>query len=129
MGNQGVAYLDTHAAVWLADGNDDWLSRTGRKSIEIFDVRISPAVVLELQILLEKQKVKRTPSEFLEDLELSIGAQVCRLPFALVVEAALSERWTRDPMDRLIVAHAKANDSPLITADARILKHYRKALC
>ena len=129
MGDQGVAYLDTHACVWLAEGDASWLSRVGQTVFDTHDARVSPAVVLELQILWEKKRVKWHAAAVIEELTALFGAQVCRLPFALVVEAALSERWTRDPMDRLIVAHAKANDSPLITADAGILKHYRKALC
>ena len=129
MGDQGVIYLDTHAAVWLGDGEQSWLSRNAKKSLEMFDVRVSPAVMLELQFLHEKGKVRRSPASFWQDLEDSLFARMCDLSFSRIVSAAAGESWTRDPFDRLIVAHAKANDAPLITADAEILKHYPKALC
>ncbi len=129
MGNQGVVYLDTHACVWLVDGDASWLSAAGKTVFDSHDTLISPAVVLELQMLWEKKRIKWQASAVIEELTGHIGAEICRLAFSLIVEAATKEHWTRDPMDRLIVAHAKANDSPLITADAGILKHYRKALC
>jgi len=34
--------------------------------------------------------------------------RLCDLPFPLIAAAALDEKWTRDPFDRLIVANAKA---------------------
>jgi PIN domain nuclease of toxin-antitoxin system len=46
----------------------------------------------------------------------------------IIVEHALKEKWVRDPFDRLIVAHAKANDAPLVTKDERIRLNYRHAL-
>jgi PIN domain nuclease of toxin-antitoxin system len=115
--------------VWLVDGDASWLSAVGRTVFDNHDALISPAVVLELQILWEKKRIKWQASAVIEELTAHFGAEICRLSFSLIVEAALKEHWTRDPMDRLIVAHAKANDSPLLTADAEILKHYRKAVC
>jgi PIN domain nuclease of toxin-antitoxin system len=53
---------------------------------------------------------------------------VSRRPFERVVQAALQEKWTRDPFDRLIVAHAKAAHAPLLTVDQTITKHYERAV-
>jgi PIN domain nuclease of toxin-antitoxin system len=48
--------------------------------------------------------------------------------FPTIAEVALGEGWTRDPFDRLIVAHAKANGiAPLITKDEAIHEHYANA--
>ena len=61
-------------------------------------------------------------------LATDIGLRVCDLPFRTVVDHALSETWTRDPFDRLIVANAKAAGAPLVTKDERMLEHYSRAL-
>ena len=45
-----------------------------------------------------------------------------------MVEQALLQKWIRDPFDRLIVAHAAANDAPLITRDEKIRRHYKRAV-
>jgi PIN domain nuclease of toxin-antitoxin system len=51
------------------------------------------------------------------------------LPFAVVASAALDEKWTRDPFDRLIVANAKANGFAwLISADEEIARHYPRTV-
>jgi PIN domain nuclease of toxin-antitoxin system len=36
--------------------------------------------------------------------------------------------WTRDPCDRLIVAHAQADDATLLTADESIREHFPHAV-
>ena len=41
---------------------------------------------------------------------------------------ALAEKWSRDPFDRLIVAHAKAQKTPLVTRDEKIRENYRLAV-
>jgi len=42
---------------------------------------------------------------------------------------ALPLDWSRDPFDRIIVAQAIANhDAVLLTADAHIRSHYRRAV-
>jgi len=40
----------------------------------------------------------------------------------------VSSEWTRDPFDRLIVAHAAANDARLLTKDEKIRRHYKRAV-
>ena len=57
-----------------------------------------------------------------------IDVRVCDLSFRSVVEAAVSENWTRDPFDRLIVANAKARRAPLLSKDERIRLHYARAI-
>ena len=42
-------------------------------------------------------------------------------------DAALDVSWTRDPLDRLIVAHARFRGWRLATADALILENLRES--
>jgi PIN domain nuclease of toxin-antitoxin system len=123
-----VTYLDTHVVIWLFGGESRRLSEAAVEQIQTVDVRVSPAVVLELQLLHEIKRVKAAAVKVIERLSLDIGLSVCKLPFAAVVEHALDQGWTRDPFDRLIVAHARANNAQLITKDERIRKHYRRSI-
>lgn len=128
-GRAGVVYLDTHSAVWLASGTTDWLTKKASQALDLGDLRISPIVVLELQLMREKKRIATTVNEMLSHLLATAGVQVCDLPWISVVEAACEVEWTRDPCDRLIVAHAALQGAQLITRDEVILRNYERALC
>jgi PIN domain nuclease of toxin-antitoxin system len=123
-----IVYIDTQVAVWLAEAN---LAKISRKAISLIhngDVRISPMAVIELQYLYEIRRIIVPPSEILMKLNVEIGLTVCDYPFPITAESALGEGWTRDPFDRIIVAHAKANGgSPLLTSDETIRTNYPNA--
>jgi|ERR1035438_7055395 PIN domain nuclease of toxin-antitoxin system len=123
-----IVYVDTQVAVWLAEAN---LAKISRKAISLIndgDVRISPMAVIELQYLYEIRRIIVSPPEILMKLGVEIGLTVCEHPFPIIAETALGESWTRDPFDRIIVAHAKANGlAPLLTSDEMILANYPNA--
>jgi PIN domain nuclease of toxin-antitoxin system len=120
-----VIYLDTHAAVRLYLGDIEEFSPAGRNAIDgDDDLRISPAVVLELEYLHEIGRLRPTARRVAAALGVDLGLKICDLPFPTVVEVALKEKWTRDPFDRLIVAHARANAARLLTRDSLIQHHY-----
>lgn len=123
-----MTYVDTHALVRLYEGEIGRLSRPLRRSIEADDVLVSPAAVLELELLYEIGRLRVDATRVIEVLSDELGLRVCDLPFSTVVQYALKEGWSRDPFDRLIVAQAKANDAPLVTKDQRIHAHYRRAI-
>jgi PIN domain nuclease of toxin-antitoxin system len=124
-----VTYLDTCVVVWLFGGETEKLSKAAAERIrEAGEILVSPAVLLELQLLHEIKRARTSALKVIERLSADIGLAMCRLPFANVVEDALDQAWTRDPFDRLIVAHASANDAPLITRDERIRRHYRHSI-
>jgi PIN domain nuclease of toxin-antitoxin system len=123
-----VTYLDTHVVVWLYAGEFDNLSKAATKGIHGDALFISPMVILELQYLYNIGRAREPAPKVLEALARDIGLTVCNLPFGVVVEQALHEKWVRDPFDRLIVAHAAANDAPLITRDEKIRRHYKRAV-
>jgi PIN domain nuclease of toxin-antitoxin system len=124
-----VTYLDTHVVVWLFGAETHKLSKTAIQELrEEEEILVSPAVVLELQLLHDIKRARVAASKVIERLSTEIGLAVCRISFASVVEHALDQAWTRDPFDRLIVAHARAQDAPLITKDERIRKHYRRSI-
>ena len=123
-----MTYLDTHVVIWLYDGKVEQLSQIAAQHIQNDSLFISPAVVLELEYLHEVRRLTRTSQTMIASLSAEIGLAICELSFAKVVESALHQKWKRDPFDRLIVAHAAANDAVLITKDERIRRHYKRAV-
>jgi len=120
--------VDTQVAVWLAEASLAKISRKALSLIQIADLRISPMAVVELQYLYEIRRIVATPPDILVKLNAEIGLSVCDHPFPIIAEIALGETWTRDPFDRIIVAHAKANGlAPLLTKDEAIRANYRNA--
>ncbi|SNT38681.1 hypothetical protein SAMN05421770_11073 [Granulicella rosea] len=58
-----------------------------------------------------------------------MNVRVCDLPFSLVTNLALGEKWTGDPFDRMIVSHAKANGlAVLISSDEKIAENYPRTV-
>ena len=123
-----VIYFDTHAVVALYKDLDLLGEKARRLLRRQDDCAISPIVCLELQFLYEIQQIKHSPRQILRHLDNAIGLAICAKPFAAVIEEAESLSWTRDPFDRIIVAQASLDLNPLITKDARIHEHYRKAV-
>jgi PIN domain nuclease of toxin-antitoxin system len=124
-----MTYLDTNAVFALDRKEADIFSRRAQAAIDREDdLRISPMVLLELEYLHEIKRIKGSAAAIVNDLQAEIGLRVCDSPFPLVVHKALAERWTRDPFDRMIVAHARLYSAPLITLDRNIQDHYTYAL-
>jgi PIN domain nuclease of toxin-antitoxin system len=124
-----IHYLDTQVTVWLCQKQLGRLTRKATAAIEESELLISPVVLLELQYLYEIKKTLRPPQTLLSQLESQIGLRLCGHPFPSVAQAALFETWTRDPFDRLVVAHAKANGyAPLVTSDSEIRRHYSRSV-
>ena len=123
-----ICYVDTQVAVWLAEASLAKLSQKALSLVQIADIRISPMAVVELQYLYDVRRIIVKPQEILVKLSAEIGLTVCDHPFPIIAEIALGETWTRDPFDRIIVAHAKANGAaPLLTKDEVIRAHYPNA--
>jgi PIN domain nuclease of toxin-antitoxin system len=124
-----IAYLDTNALLWLSDGSLAGLSPKIDRLLEQADLLFSPMVLLELEFLYEINRSKRPARDIQRKVEHEIGVRLCDLPFSTISGAALDEKWTRDPFDRMIVANAKANGFAwLISADEKMRRHYPRTV-
>ncbi len=123
-----MIYLDTHLVAWLYAGRTDLLPQRVRRLLNEEEPLISPMVTLELQYLFEIGRTAEPAMPVVEALRESIGLEVCDLSFAQVVARSLSEDWTRDPFDRLIVSQAAVRASRLLTKDATIQQNYSEAV-
>jgi PIN domain nuclease of toxin-antitoxin system len=124
-----TSYLDTHTAIWLSNGNLNLISHAALQHMAGSALLISPVVLLEFQYLFESRKIQHRARDLQRKLEEEVGVRVCPFAFPAIAEVALDEDWTREPFDRLIVAHAKANGfAPLVSADRLIKKHYLRTI-
>ena len=123
-----MIYLDTHVAAWLYAGETELISPRARALIEQEELRVSPLVSLELEYLREIGRLTASGRSVMRALTTKLGVQVCDVPLQKVIDSAMDQTWTRDPFDRLIVGHAAAASSILVTKDRSIRKHYRRAV-
>ena len=123
-----ICYIDTQVAIWLNEANLRKFSKKALSLLQAGDLRISPIAVVELEYLYEIGRIVINPQEILFKLGAEIGLTVCDHPFPGIAQMALGETWTRDPFDRIIVAHARSNGAaPLVTKDEQIRAHYSNA--
>jgi len=122
-----MIHLDTHVVVWLYANMIDRFPHPVLAAMEEDDLCVSPVVFMELQYLREIGRISVDAPLILETLAASIGVTVSDTAFREVVMEALSESWTRDPFDRLIVAQAKAEKARLLTRDESIREHCPEA--
>ncbi|MBL8242671.1 MAG: PIN domain-containing protein [Rhodanobacteraceae bacterium] len=120
--------LDTHIAVALYQGKTGGFGRQALAAIDRDPLCYSPAVLLELELLHEIGRLKHGAAviaRYLAD-ELEIACAGER--FVEIVQQALPLAYTRDPFDRLIVAHAELLRAPLITLDQNLRRNYSRAI-
>lgn len=122
-----MIFLDTHVFVRLY-AEPKAVPSAILAMLNIHDLRISPTVLLETEYFHEIKRVDRSANNIYQDLHLRLGITVDNTDFSAITQNALELSWTRDPFDRLIVAHAATLKSPLITSDGTILQHYEKAI-
>jgi PIN domain nuclease of toxin-antitoxin system len=125
---EALIHVDTHVLVWLYAGNTARFPAEAQQRLEDAQIVASPMAVLELQYLHEIKRVSEPAARVVQDLTAKIGLQVDDLSFRELIANAEHLAFTRDPFDRLIVAHAELREAQLLTADKTILKHYRRAI-
>jgi PIN domain nuclease of toxin-antitoxin system len=114
--------LDTHFLLWLVlgskrltefawiDGHRPW--------------GVSPVSFLEIQFLAEIGRLSVRNPEFVSTVMDDPRFTVDDVPLVALVRHALGLSWTRDPFDRLLVAHSVARRVALCTMDRRIRSHH-----
>lgn len=127
-GKSGLVHLDTHIVCWLYEGRLELLTPASLRAIEPGLLQVSPVVQLELTYLNEIGRISREGSYVLDALARDIGLSVADVSLAQVMRMAGTLTWTRDPFDRMIVAHAMIADAALVSKDRLIRKHCDRAV-
>lgn len=123
-----MIHLDTHVVVWLYHADEKRFSTKARRKLETESLEICPIVKLELQYLFEIERLTIPADALLENLRNTIALSYASCELQPLVDAALSEAWTRDPFDRFIVAHARISGAVLISADRNVAQNYAKCV-
>ena len=124
-----MIYIDTHLAMWIFECRPELLSNKAQELIESNAVYVSPMVRLELDYLYEIERTRYSGQKVLDTLETDIDIRICGLPLVEIAEKASKHRWTRDPFDRLMVAHAQAKgNKAFVTKDDSIRENYTYAV-
>jgi PIN domain nuclease of toxin-antitoxin system len=118
-----VILLDTNAIIWLQIGHP----RTRQLARLSQPLNVSPASMLELQFLVEAGRLQLEGD--LAQIAGAMGWLFDDPPAAAWFEAATELRWTRDPFDRLLVAHAQLRRWRLATGDAAIVAQLGARRC
>jgi PIN domain nuclease of toxin-antitoxin system len=108
--------LDTNAIVWAVTSH-----RRGQRLRRESSVSISPASLLELGMLVSAGRIRVRLPDVVGDSRWLVDEP----PAVDWFTRAGEEAWTRDPFDRLIVAHARLRGWRLATGDGVILGHLR----
>jgi PIN domain nuclease of toxin-antitoxin system len=112
-----VILLDTNGVLWLHHGH-----RRGRRlAVPAGRLYASPASLLEIQFLVEAGRVRLRPGFAAGDVLVDDRWLLDEPPSVGWFERALEVSWTRDPFDRLLIAHARLRGWRLATGDVEIL--------
>jgi PIN domain nuclease of toxin-antitoxin system len=112
---QGVILLDTNALIWVYTGH-----ARGQTLARASGLYISPVSLLELAFLEEAKRIRLAPGA--RDALSRDSRWTIDNPMSIdLFDAAVDLSWTRDPFDRLIVAHAWLPGWRLATGDRAIL--------
>ena len=122
-----ILHLDTHAVVWLYAGEPNRFPPRALAALDHARLVYSPIVALELTYLHEVGRLTVGSTQILDYLRDRVGIVADDTPFLVVVRAAESLTWTRDPFDRMITASAAAGNHPLLTSDTLIRANYNEA--
>lgn len=122
--------LDTHVLIWWVNG-DKKLSSAARKAIKSSlskgeDILISSISAWEIAMLVKRGRLTLTMevSEWLAVTTAIDGLRYVPIDNEIAVHSVtLPDEFHPDPADRMIVALARHNNAPLVTADKKIRQY------
>ena len=114
--------LDTHILVWIANG-DKQLSTVAFDAVMNPDNPLYLSAVNAWEYADLEQRGRFSGSGPLEPLLEIMGIQTLGLPASLWTAAAALPDIHRDPIDRMMVAHAAMLEMPLVSADRNVRKY------
>ena len=113
-----VILLDTNALIWLLQRH-----RRARVLEKHPRLQMSPTSLLELQLLMEVGRLALPRDQTISAVVRDPRWRLDEPPAGQWFEIACEVAWTRDPFDRLLVAHARLRGWKLATADSMLRQH------
>ena len=114
--------LDTHVLIWFPTA-DPRLSAAARQAIEnpSNEIFVSAVTAFELTDLQGRERVAM--KEDLTTIGEPLGLSIVDFPAEAWALAATLPRIHRDPVDRMMVAHAVVGGFTLVTADRNVHRY------
>lgn len=114
--------LDTHILVWLANG-DKRLSKTALEAIIDPDNALFLSAVNAWEYADLEQRGRFNGSGPLQPLIETLDIQTLDLPASIWTTVGALPNIHRDPIDRMMIAHAMSLELRLISADRNVRKY------
>lgn len=118
--------LDTNVAIWLAEDPDPLRP-------EVMDLLRADSTVLMLSAIVPweaaikwrtgKLVIDGHPRDWAQRLVREFGLELLPVALAHVTEVADLPDHHKDPFDRLLIAQAKVENVPIVTADRNFAKY------
>lgn len=125
--------LDTHAWIWVSDGDARRVGRRARAAIDKAAardaLRVSVVSLFEIVALhvAGRLRFSRSVERWLDEAQAMAGIRTTEIARAIAVDAGFIPRDALpDPADRLIVATARDLDATLLTGDETILAYAKR---
>ena len=122
--------LDTHAWLWLMNGDDNKLSLACRECIDAAaktgKLLVSAISVWEVGMLEAKGRIQlnKTCLLWIKEALSAPGIQLAQLSPEIVIESSrLPGDFHGDPADRILIATARVHGATLLTQDSKILDY------
>ena len=109
--------LDTNAILWMLTGH----ARSAPLAVSRETLRLSPVSLLELKYLIEVGRLADPSGTALSQIRQDSRWRLDSPDSDRLFAAAVQVDWTRDPFDRLIVAHARCRRWRLATGDRHLV--------
>jgi PIN domain nuclease of toxin-antitoxin system len=117
-----IVLLDTHALIWALESSRR-LSAAAREVIEDSANTILVSVVSAWEIATKKAHGRLDTPDNLEDVIEAAGFFKRVVTFADVRHLAVLPAHHKDPFDRMLVAQAMQEGSPLVSSDPQIARY------
>lgn len=120
--------IDTHIWVWWVQNDTTRLTAKYQQWLqenETNGIGVSIVSCWEIAKLVEKSRLT-LPLAIAEWLKIALaypGVKLLDLTLPIVIDSTQLSGFHSDPFDQIIVATARFYDSPLLTADAKILAY------
>lgn len=121
-GADGPILLDTHVIVWMASG-DPRLNRVDQAALSDPLRPLVVSVVAAYEFVELQRRGRLAITEPLDFLCQQMDFEIEGLPADCWQQAAGLPQIHRDPIDRMLVAHAMSRGFTLATADSNIRKY------
>ncbi len=125
--------IDTHVAVWLAQGDSriEKRRRVLQVAYEKQRLFVSAISAWEIGMLVAKERLSlpKSPLMWFDELVSKFGLQVIDVNSQIAMQSNfLPGKFHGDPADRIIIATAQSLNSVLITADKAIIAYSKSGV-